>query len=177
MRVVAIKKKNKMPKKYKEIYELPIGIGRELRIKKSVEGDKLMFYLTVDEKFADEKYYTRRLKPEAAKEILINKIPDEIVKWEKGETTVQKKANILAECFNCSLQDYGGQGWEYSDDEGEFELTYGYGEDKKVEIYKNKKEVQKIYDMLNTEAVVWDRTSIKSELVTAKTYSEIKNRK
>lgn len=153
--------------KYQTKYKFDIGNSQFLIIKEHVEKATYFFYTLENKKETSNKPI--RIKPELAKELIINRLDKTAINFATNENELSNKAKMLKSYFNCSLQDYGGQGWGFSSSNGKFELRIGYGSDEKIEHYTSKKEVKKKYEQLDTQAAVWDLTRI-PELVTAKTY-------
>ena len=153
--------------KYQTRFKLDIGNSQFLIIKKHVEKGSNLFYTCDSIKENGNKLV--RIKPEFAKELIISRLGKSAINFATNENELSSRAELLKSYFNCSLKDYGGQGWEFSDSSGKFELRIGYGSEERIENYTSKKEVKEKYEQLDTQAAVWDLTRI-PELVTAKTY-------
>ena len=153
--------------KYQIKYKFDIGNNQFLIIKEHVEKGTFLFYTLENVKETINK--PARIKPELAKELIINRLDKTAINFASNNNELSNRAEILKSYFNCSLEDYGGQGWDFSSSNGKFELRIGYGSEERIENYTSKKEVKKKYNQLDTQAAVWDLTRI-PELVTAKTY-------
>jgi len=153
--------------KYQTKYKFDIGNSHFLIIKKHVEKGTNLFYTFDSIKEKGNKPV--RIKPEFAKELIINRLDKTAINFASNDNELSSRTELLKSYFNCSLKDYAGQGWEFSDSNGKFELRIGYGSEEKFENYTSKKELKKKYEQLDTQAAVWDLTRI-PELVTAKTY-------